>query len=140
MNGVMTLSFGNMTVELNIFRTSSQPDVIDDYKEVNTINVSVNHTFEESCYKDPLEKCLAHFGTNFDIEESIEEVNALLDSVLIMDTNLWRPNVEPLPLPTSIPVPSIIEPPKLELKPLPHTLKYAFLGESEILPMIISSH
>jgi len=77
---------------------------------------------------------------NFDIEESIEEVNALLDSVPIMDTNLWRPNVESLPLPTSIPVPSIIEPPKLELKPLPDTLKYAFLGESETLPVIISFH
>ena len=41
---------------------------------------------------------------------------------------------------TSIPVPSIIEPPKLELKPLPDTLKYAFLGDSETLPVIISSH
>ena len=41
---------------------------------------------------------------------------------------------------TSIPVPSIIEPSKLELKPFPYTLKYAFLGDSEILPMIISSH
>ena len=68
---------------------------------------------------------------NFDIEESIEVVNVLLDSVPIMDTNLWGPNVESLPLPTSIPVPSIIEPPKLELKPLPDTLKYAFLCESE---------
>ena len=33
-----------------------------------------------------------------------------------------------------------IEPLKLELKPLPDTLKYAFLGESETLPVIISSH
>ena len=41
---------------------------------------------------------------------------------------------------TSIHVPSIIEPPKLELKPLPNTLKYAFLGDSESLPVIISSY
>ena len=52
------------------------------------IDVSVNYTFEESSYEDPLEKCLAHFGINFDIEESIKEVNTLLDSVPIMDTNL----------------------------------------------------
>ena len=32
-----------------------------------------------------------------------------------------------------------MEPPKLELKPLPDTLKYAFLGSSEILPIIIAS-
>jgi len=30
--------------------------------------------------------------------------------------------------------------PKLELKPLPDMLKYAFLGELETLPVIISSH
>ena len=32
-----------------------------------------------------------------------------------------------------------MEPPKLELKPLPDTLKYAFLGSSETLPVIIAS-
>ena len=77
---------------------------------------------------------------NFDIEEFIEEINALLDYVPIIDTNLWRPKVEPSPLSTSVPIPSIVEPPKLELKSLPDTLKYAFLGESETLPVIISSH
>jgi len=41
---------------------------------------------------------------------------------------------------TSVPFPSIIEPPKLELKPLPDTLKNAFLGDFETLPVIISSH
>jgi len=104
------------------------------------IDVLVNHTFEDSCYEDPLDKCLAHFGINFDIEESIEEVSALLNFVHIMDTNLWRPKIEPFPLPTSVPLPSIVEPPKLEIKLLPDTLKYAFLGESETLTVIISSH
>ena len=61
---------------------------MDDHEEVNMIDMSVSHIFEESCYEDPSEKCLAHFGINFDIYESIEEVNALLDSVPIMNTNL----------------------------------------------------
>jgi len=50
---------------------------MDDHEEVNIIDMPVNHTFKESCYEDHLEKYLAHFGMNFDIEESIEEVNAL---------------------------------------------------------------
>jgi len=75
---------------------------------------------------------------NFDIEETIEEVNTLLDFVPIMDTSIWRPKVEPLPLSTYVPVPSIVEPPKLELKSLPDTLKYTFLGESKTLHVIIS--
>ena len=44
----------------------------------------------------------------------------------------------PLPL-SSSPPPSAVEPPKLELKPLLDTLKYAFLGSSETLPVIIAS-
>ena len=99
------------------------------------IETLVSHTFVESCYKDLLEKCLAHFGHNFDIYKFLEEVNALLDSSYHVH---W--SIEPLPVSTSVPIPLIIEPPKLELKPLPDTLKYAFLGDSEILPVIISSH
>ena len=73
------------------------------------------YTFEKSCYEDPLKKCLAYFGMNFDIEEPIEEINALLDFVPIMDTNLWSPKVGLLPLSTSVLIPSIVEPPKLSL-------------------------
>ncbi|XP_061349707.1 uncharacterized protein LOC133294951 [Gastrolobium bilobum] len=38
------------------------------------------------------------------------------------------------------PKPSIEEPPLLELKPLPDHLRYAYLGENDTLPVIISSH
>jgi len=61
-NGVMTLSFGNMTVELNVFHTNSQPPATNDHEEVNMIVISVSHTFEGYCYGDLLKKCLAHFG------------------------------------------------------------------------------
>ena len=36
-------------------------------------------------------------------------------------------------------LPSRISSPKLELKPLPENLKYAYLGDNETLPIIISS-
>ncbi|XP_074270750.1 uncharacterized protein LOC141594645 [Silene latifolia] len=42
-------------------------------------------------------------------------------------------------LPKEKPVPSIVKPPIVELKPLPSHLKYAFLGNEETLPVIISS-
>ena len=62
----------------------------------------------------------------------------MLDSVPLLSTDSWQPKVIPLPL-SSSPPPSAVEPPKLELKPLPDTLKYAFLGSSETLPVIIAS-
>ncbi|KAK9950892.1 hypothetical protein M0R45_006358 [Rubus argutus] len=36
-------------------------------------------------------------------------------------------------------LPYIVSPPTLELKPLPSTLKYAFLGEGNTLPVVFSS-
>ena len=74
----------------------------------------VHDPFLQSSYEDPLEAC------NFDIEHSIEEVNALLDYVPLLSTDSWQPKVIPLPL-SSFPSPSAVEPPKLELKPLPDT-------------------
>ena len=40
-NGVMTFSFGNMTVEPNIFHTSSQPHVMDDHKAVSYTHLTL---------------------------------------------------------------------------------------------------
>ncbi|CAN6547339.1 unnamed protein product [Malus baccata var. baccata] len=46
---------------------------------------------------------------------------------------------ESIPISTNKLLPSIIQAPILELKPLPSHLKYIFLGENETLPAIISS-
>ncbi|XP_068317077.1 uncharacterized protein [Pyrus communis] len=44
-----------------------------------------------------------------------------------------------IPILTNKPIPSVVQPPSLELKPLPSHLKYVFLGDQETLPVIISS-
>ncbi|CAN6679391.1 unnamed protein product [Malus baccata var. baccata] len=49
------------------------------------------------------------------------------------------PNFDSIPISTKKLLPSIIQAPVLELKPLPSHLKYIFLGENETLPAIISS-
>ncbi|CAL9005218.1 unnamed protein product [Prunus brigantina] len=47
----------------------------------------------------------------------------------------------PIPIPVSANklLPSVIQAPTLELKPLPNHLKYVFLGDKETLPVIVSS-
>ena len=47
---------------------------------------------------------------------------------------------EPLGENTQTSVPSIERPPQLEQKPLPSHLRYAYLGESSTLPVIISAY
>ncbi|CAN6544140.1 unnamed protein product [Malus baccata var. baccata] len=69
--------------------------------------------------------------------EEFLEVVAALDSLPTHDGKF--PNRESIPISTNKLLPSIIQAPILELKPLPSHLKYIFLGENETLPAIISS-
>ena len=121
----MKISFGNMTVELNIFDVSKQPPDNDDISEVDTIESLIENTWIQFHSEDIVETCLAHFGDDFDCEGSFEEVNALLESTLSMNIGKWLPKVEHFsPSPSSSPsLPSIIESFKLDLKLLPDTLK-----------------
>ena len=53
---------------------------------------------------------------------------------------MWCSQFEELPQRDSLPLPSSLEIPKLELKELPKELKYAFLGDRESFPVVISFH
>ena len=57
----------------------------------------------------------------------------------MQDKHFWKPDFEKLLPSTNAPVPSSVQAPKLDLKPLPSNLKYAFLGENETFLVIISS-
>ena len=136
-NGVLKLSFGNMTVELNVFNVAHKGVEIDDLCDVNMIETATHDFFLQMNGNDPFEKCLAQFGMNIDLNSSISEVNSLLESTPLMDTEKWKAKIEPfLPIESTH---SLSESPQLDLKPLPETLKYAFLGPSETLPVIIAS-
>ncbi|KAH9686903.1 hypothetical protein KPL70_014565 [Citrus sinensis] len=138
--GNIQLSFGNMTMELNIFNIAKQLHNADDgIVDVDLIKALVDDTFVSNLSDDPLQTCLTHFGFDFDIDRSVDDVNALLDSVPSMDTNQWKSRVEQLAPSEKKLIPSSESPPKLELKSLPNTLEYAFLGEESTLPVIISS-
>ena len=64
-----------------------------------------------------------------------EEVDILSNQI-----RMWPP-IEPLPQSKSKPtLPSLQTPPQVELKPLPDSLKYAFLGPDQTLPVIIASN
>ncbi|CAN6567568.1 unnamed protein product [Malus baccata var. baccata] len=69
--------------------------------------------------------------------EELLEVVAALESSPKLDGKYT--NRESIPISTNKLLPSIVQAPVLELKPLPSHLKYIFLGENETLPAIISS-
>ncbi|XP_019265861.1 PREDICTED: uncharacterized protein LOC109243393 [Nicotiana attenuata] len=88
--------------------------------------------------KDALEKALMLFN-HLELEEEVEEMLQILDasSKYIRERSQFEPLDRPIGPP---PKPPVEEAPKLELKPLPSHLHYAYLGSSNTLPVIVSSH
>ncbi|XP_075088297.1 uncharacterized protein LOC142170315 [Nicotiana tabacum] len=86
---------------------------------------------------DSLEKALMLLDSLGDYEE-VEEMMHILDTSCVYMQGIHP--FEPLNrLEGPLPKPSIEEAPKLELKPLPPHLQYAYLGDSDTLPVIVSS-
>jgi hypothetical protein len=69
---VMKISFGNMTVELNIFHIRKQSLDYDQMNQVCLIEEIMDEVTEESSIEDPLEACLAQFGEDLDLEKLME--------------------------------------------------------------------
>jgi hypothetical protein len=76
----MKISFGNMTVEFNIFHIRKQPLDYDQMNQVCLIEEIIDEVIEESSIKDPLEACLAQFGEDLDLEKLMEQADALLET------------------------------------------------------------
>ncbi|RVW86732.1 hypothetical protein CK203_042757 [Vitis vinifera] len=123
-NGVMQLTFGNMTLEVNIFHLCKRhlyPEEEEGFEEVCLINTLV----EEHCDKS-LEESL---NENLEVlEDGFPEPS---DVLAIMSP--WRRREEILPLFNQEDSQGVAveDPPKLILKPLPVELKYAYLEDDE---------
>jgi hypothetical protein len=121
---VMKISFGNMTMELNIFQIKKQPLDYDQINQVCLIEEIIDEVIKESSIEeDPLEACLAQFREDLDLEKLMEQADALLETAhLVKNEN--KETVVPDPL----------------SKELPDSLKYKFLGPADSLPVIIDSN
>ena len=138
--GLMTLSFGNMTVNLNIFNVIKGMGDEKDMCEVNMVDSVVQKYLENVSHDDPLKSCLVSSSWDEEVTTLDSEfLHSIIEHNEVLEVNGWAPIFEPLPPNEDKALPYEERPPKLELKPLPTHLKYAFLGEEETFPVIISS-
>ena len=138
--GLMTLLFGNMTVNLNIFNVIKEMGDEEDVCEVNMIDSVVQKYVDNVSYDDPLMSCLVSPSWVEELTTSESEfLHSIFEHNEVLEANGWEPKFETLPPIEDRVLPSEERPPKLELKPLPSHLKYAFLGVEETFPVIISS-
>jgi len=76
----------------------------------------------------------------FNLGSTVDEVDYNLNPTHHLESSSWVFTYKPLPpLAISPMLPSIVFLPKLELKHLPDSLKYVFIGPKETLSIIISS-
>ena len=138
--GLMTLSFGNVIVNLNIFNVIKEIWDEEDVCEVNTIDSMVQKYIDNVSYGDPLMSCLVNPSWVQEVTTSESEfLHSIIEHSEVLEANGWAPKFEILPPIEDRVLPSEERPPKLELKPLPSHLKYAFLGVEETFLVIISS-
>ena len=124
-NGVMQLTFGNMTLELNIFHLGKRHmhSEEDDFEEVSIIDTILEEQANEQQVQDLLTP---------ELSECLGEQQELQYMSLVQ--GYMRRKIEILHL-LSGDEPK--EPQQLELKPLPVELKYAFLEGNEQCPVVI---
>ncbi|XP_019240253.1 PREDICTED: uncharacterized protein LOC109220252 [Nicotiana attenuata] len=118
-------------------KSMRRPSEFANFSLIDAVDVVFEEDDEALNVKDPLAACLVN----------LDEANGedLAEWVLALEgQGFWKRELEFEPLHLeerkSPPAkPSIEEPPKLQLKPLPSHLRYAFLGPNSTLPVIISS-
>ena len=111
--------------------------------DVDFIECIIQEHVDHEFMKDPIERSLVWSEPNDQLESECIGFRDLSiareGSDYIMHVGYWTPTFEPI-APSAIKlVPSTEQPPILDIKLLPSTLKYAFLGESESYPVVISS-
>ena len=114
--GTMDISVGDQKISLNIFQASQH---MRDNEDCFTVDV-IDSLVEENCNMNQIED----FDELRGCEKNINE-----DAGELQPTNIESKSEPSLP--------SIESPPPLELKPLPDSLKYVFLGPNKTLPIII---
>ncbi|KAB2625900.1 hypothetical protein D8674_026286 [Pyrus ussuriensis x Pyrus communis] len=154
-NGTLSMEFDGEVVNFNLSDSIKYPSEDHSCFSIDIVD-SLAQGYLEDLNDDALEKVItrgvevktkeaSYMQTHGTLElpyavppsEEFLEVVAALESLPKHEGKF--PNRESIPISTNKLLPSIIQGPILELKPLPSHLKYIFLGENETLPAIISS-
>ncbi|KAM1265683.1 hypothetical protein ACFX2J_035340 [Malus domestica] len=143
-DGTLTMEIDGENVKFRIFNAMRYPSELESCLSIDVFDYFVQDCFNEGVRQDNLEKALVHSIThgNFNYSEHIEE--ELIQTVASLESlspirGKCSSYFISLPTSNEKTLPSVIQAPKLELKPIPKHLKYVFLGEDEALPVIISS-
>ncbi|CAN6541281.1 unnamed protein product [Malus baccata var. baccata] len=154
-SGTLSMEFDGEVVNFNLSDSIKYPSEDHSCFSIDIID-SLAQGYLEDLNDDTLEKVISRSmelttkGADFKLPHGTHELGhavppseEILELVAALESlpkhGGKSPNFESIPISTNKLLPSIIQAPILDLKPLPSHLKYIFLGENETLPAIISS-
>ncbi|KAM1255941.1 hypothetical protein ACFX2G_030716 [Malus domestica] len=154
-NGTLTMEFDGEVINFNLSDSMKFPNETHSCFAIDVIDaLSQDHL--DNLKDDALDLAIAQGKTLKDMESNPKEAHGMqLESIAVLPSEEVFEMVAALeslpsqsgkysdPILSSVSankmLPSVVQPPTLELKPLPSHLKYIFLGENDTLPVIISS-
>ncbi|CAN6697905.1 unnamed protein product [Malus baccata var. baccata] len=154
-SGTLSMEFDGEVVNFNLSDSIKYPSEDHSCFSIDIID-SLAQGYLEDLNDDMLEKVISRSmalttkGADFKLPHGTHELGhavppseEILELVAALESlpkhGGKSPNFESIPISTNKLLPSIVQAPILDLKPLPSHLKYIFLGENETLPAIISS-
>ncbi|CAN6573221.1 unnamed protein product [Malus baccata var. baccata] len=144
-NGTLTMEFDGEVINFNLSNSMKYPSENHSCFSIDVIDSLAQDHFDK-LNDDALELVIARGMDKQNVEATTMHTHdmhecpiavPLRDEVIEMVAAL-----ESLPsqsVSANKMLPSVVQPPTLELKPLPSHLKYVYLGENEKLPVIIST-
>jgi len=136
----LTLRVGDDQMIFNINPAMKRKhEEVESCLRVDIINEIVQEHFRKSYPQDPLENCLVHGGSIDDDNHNIAAFAQHLESfpphpeaTIFQLEKVQNLEIKPPSL-------KIEDAPKVDLKPLPSNLRYAFLGPNGTYPVIINA-
>ncbi|KAH9763163.1 hypothetical protein KPL70_001070 [Citrus sinensis] len=140
-NELMNLSFGNMTLELNVFNMCKQPhhqeDDDNENEEIDLIKSIIEEHIQDENFTNSAEIYFAgSFKSSKKLDCDTANICPTLDSMQVSTGDDDQSNFEDTIQPEE---PNEEEAPELELMPLQEELKYAYLGKQQTYQVVISS-
>ncbi|RVW27244.1 hypothetical protein CK203_107141 [Vitis vinifera] len=126
-NRLMQLSFGNMTMEMNVFNLCKQPMNHDDVEDEEACLIEA---LVQKHIENLMKENIDEFFSTTNKKECVEVATKWKEKCTIKSLNNVDNDEESKK--------EEVEVNKPELKPLPHGLKYVYLEENEEKPVVIS--
>ncbi|CAN6562528.1 unnamed protein product [Malus baccata var. baccata] len=145
-NGTLTMDFDGEVINFNLSDSMKFPNENHSCFAIDVIDSLAQDHFD-NLKDDALELVIAQGMDMKNIETATKEPHGKNEESIVVPPSEevieMVAALESLPsqsVSTNKLLPSVVQPPTLELKLLPSHLKYVFLGEEETLPVIISSY